>query len=281
LIYVDLEGVTEMLPSDWIGRAQSITDQLKRETDVHQRAKIISDNSSMWRELKGVLSSFTNEKCWYCETREIRSDNAVDHFRPKGSVASESHFGYWWLAFDYKNFRFSCTFCNSRRVDVQGGTAGGKQDSFPLLPGSSRMQCPDDDTDLEYPALLDPCCIADINILWFDDNGGISVNPSLAGLPAGADRVAVSVELYHLDHARLAADRRRIYLKIGRLLRAADLTYRRWKGGEYSAKASYEALLLEIRSLALRDAEHSATARCALLGFRVSSGAAEAVLRFL
>ncbi|MEU1685325.1 hypothetical protein [Micromonospora sp. NPDC005707] len=235
----------------------------------------------MWRELKTLISSINSNKCWYCESRDMRSDNAVDHFRPKGRVARERHEGYWWLAFDPRNYRFSCTFCNSRRVDEEGGTSGGKQDAFPLADGSKRAVAPDDTLEGEFPVLLDPCCMPDTDLLWFDETGQVVPNPSTARGPSQALRVKTSIQLYHLDHVKLVESRRRVYLQVYRLIRAADRTYRRWMSGDEGAKDVYQDLLVQIRSQAVREAEHSATARCALLGYRVSSGAADAVLRFL
>ncbi len=35
----------------------------------------------------------------------------------RGSVLENSeNEGYWWLAFDWKNYRYFCTWCNQRRI---------------------------------------------------------------------------------------------------------------------------------------------------------------------
>lgn len=281
MIFVDIDAFVELVPPDWTTRAKALTTQLRSAAGAEQRKRIIADNGDMWRELKTVISSVSANKCWYCESRDVRSDNAVDHFRPKGRVAGESHNGYWWLAFEARNYRFSCTFCNSRRIDLEGGTDGGKQDSFPLAAGSKRASDVDDSLEDELPLLLDPCCMPDTDLLWFDETGQAGPNPATAFSASHLERVNTSIRLYHLDHVKLVESRRRVYLNIQRLIRAADATYRKWAGGDESARAIYQDLLAQIRSHAVREAEHSATARCALLGYRVNSGAAEAVLRFL
>src|SRR5690242_2141799 len=68
----------------------------------------IAKHAAIWAELRDQMSPLSSGKCWYCESRENRSDVAVDHFRPKGEVEEcPTHPGYWWLAFDPSNYRFA------------------------------------------------------------------------------------------------------------------------------------------------------------------------------
>ena len=82
------------------------------------------------------------------------SDKNIDHFRPKGGVEEDpNHEGYWWLAFNWRNFRFACQWCNQRRNDRVNNTSGGKGEHFPLAAGSFRAQretdnCEDEDVEL-------------------------------------------------------------------------------------------------------------------------------------
>ena len=125
--YIDKDELA--LPEGWLARAAAASAAVDAGADPN-------DHADVWRELKDALAAlFPNKKCWYCESPVDRADNAVDHFRPKGRVsdAVNPHTGYRWLAFDRSNFRYACTFCNSRRKDVVNGTAGGKADRFPLL----------------------------------------------------------------------------------------------------------------------------------------------------
>ena len=222
--------------------------------------------------------------CWYCETKDSRSDNAVDHFRPKGRVAGEStHTGYWWPAFDWNNLRFSCTYCNGRRRDIEHGTAGGKQDEFPLAEGSKRAESYSDRLDDEVPLLLDPCWLSDVDLLWFDDSGQVQPNPSsVFENSLRALRVKASREIYHLDHVRLIRERKRVYRAVHRLMRRVDFAWKEWQRVQDEAtQRNYEELLLQVRQFVVRESQHSAAARCALLGYRSDSGAISAVLRFL
>ena len=89
------------LPDGWVIRAQAAI-----QADVGQ----MQNHASVWQECKEPLKSLSNDKCFYCETIQERSDDAVDHFRPKSL--------YPWSAFKISNYRFSCTYCNSRRRDI-------------------------------------------------------------------------------------------------------------------------------------------------------------------
>src|SRR5262245_27764752 len=141
------------------------------------RSKEIGKHQKVWTSLKEVLRDLSHGKCWYCESVDPRSDNAVDHYRPKGNVKDSDppHDGYWWLAFDRDNYRFSCTYCNSIRNSDK--TSGGKQDYFPLWEESKRARSADDDLDDELPLLLDPTNPADVGLIAFAEDG--SVGPAV------------------------------------------------------------------------------------------------------
>lgn len=188
--YVDLRKLKQ--PDGWNDRATTATQAVANGEDPN-------DYASVWRELKNGLADLLHDKCWYCESVVDRSDNAVDHFRPKNRVsdAANPHAGYRWLAFDISNFRYACTYCNSRRKDVEGGTAGGKADRFPLLNEAQRVYNAGP-TRQERPTLLDPCNPTDWQLLGCRQENG---KPCAATLePVAKQRAEVSIEVYHLDY---------------------------------------------------------------------------------
>src|SRR4051812_48374124 len=129
--YVDAQAVGQNLPDGWAARAKQAEEAVEAAQPA-VRSAAVNARSAIWRDLKDTLKQVSHNKCWYCESIDIRSDNAVDHFRPKAAVAdSPAHEGYWWLAFKWENYRFCCTYCNSRRLDDRGNV-GGKADRFPL-----------------------------------------------------------------------------------------------------------------------------------------------------
>jgi hypothetical protein len=61
--------------------------------------------SSAWKPAKGTLKKDTGNKCAYCEaSTAVVAHGDVEHFRPKSI--------YWWLAFAFDNYLFSCQICN-------------------------------------------------------------------------------------------------------------------------------------------------------------------------
>ena len=168
--YIDISKLRASITAEWAATAAALTGELSRAADKDERKNILNRPASAdaWRDLKVYLEQISSNKCWYCESRQIRSDNAVDHFRPKGRVFEcDDHPGYWWLAFNWENYRFSCTFCNSRRTDVITDATGGKHDHFPLAREDQRVYSDKEDIRRELPMLLDPVNPADYGLIWF------------------------------------------------------------------------------------------------------------------
>lgn len=189
--YIDIEEL--VLPDGWLDKAAAAAAAVNAGADPE-------DYSKVWRELKDALADlFPDKKCWYCESTVDRADNAVDHFRPKGRVsdAAHPHSGYRWLSFEPKNYRYACTFCNSRRKDVLNGTAGGKADRFPLIKENDRLYSPGP-LNKEKPILLDPCNFDDCELLGCKQENGKPCTTS--NEPVAKKRAEESISIYHLDY---------------------------------------------------------------------------------
>ncbi|MEP9357110.1 hypothetical protein ABLE93_26775 [Xanthobacter sp. KR7-65] len=193
--WIDQERIE--LPEGWLDKAAAAA------KEMDEKGLKPDDFSDVWRCLKDRFALLSDKRCWICEAPSARSDNAIDHFRPKNRVseATKEPSGYRWLAFDYKNFRYICTFCNSRRCDVVGGTAGGKADHFPLRDEGKRAYQAVDDLDHEEPMLLDPCDHSDWKLLGCSLESGHPVPAT--NDPQEQERVAVSIDLYHLQQDAL------------------------------------------------------------------------------
>lgn len=230
-----------------------------------------------------MLGELSAAKCWYCEQREIRSDNPVDHFRPKGAVAeAASHEGYWWLSFVWDNYRYSCTFCNSKRVDQATGISGGKADHFPLVSESQRAHTPVDDLDAELPLLLDPTNATDPTFLFFDDQGKAVPHPRTSGAGTVAEaRAKRSIELYNLNHTGIEEQRRRLNSQLRRWFAAAARNITLNDAGDAVAQANYRDAFTSLVERMSPRSELSATTRSFLLGRRGDGPHAEAVLERL
>ena len=59
----------------------------------------------VWSKAKAQLRLESSNKCAYCEADTAAvAHGDVEHFRPKSE--------YWWLAYCYDNYTFSCQICN-------------------------------------------------------------------------------------------------------------------------------------------------------------------------
>lgn len=98
--------------------------------------------------IKDVLFEIHAGKCCYCERKRTRKrEMDVEHYRPKAKVEKETgHKGYWWLAYNWKNYLWSCKSCNQ----------GYKKNQFPLLPTGVRAKKEGDNLELENPCLINP-----------------------------------------------------------------------------------------------------------------------------
>ncbi len=269
--YINPKDVEANLPDGWEDKAQNAHEEVKGLCGK-ERAKAINDKSDVWKELKDVLKNASDGKCWYCESRQERSDNAVDHYRPKNRVAKcPDHEGYWWLAFEWSNYRYSCTFCNSRRVDKSHGTEGGKHDHFPLWDENKRALTENDDANAEQPLLLDPMCPADPLLLWFDEEGQAVPRMRADSHPFLHERAAVSVELYHLNQVD-AVERRKILAKrIKGLVKNADYYFTKYDQVDEVGKKGFSETLEELYNAMDDTTPYSAAARATLMGLRGES----------
>ena len=62
-------------------------------------------NTAWWKAAKEQLKAEAHYKCAYCEADvAVVAHGDVEHFRPKSE--------YWWLAYCYDNYLYSCQLCN-------------------------------------------------------------------------------------------------------------------------------------------------------------------------
>jgi uncharacterized protein (TIGR02646 family) len=275
--WVDIDKLAQFHPDlpGWQARADKALNDLRQEIDHAEqkarstgedisaaRRKAISEGLSkdsrqdIWRELAPYLKKLRNSKCWYSESSNPGSDKDVDHFRPKRRVAEDpEHEGYWWLAFSWINYRYSCQWCNQRRVDVANETDGGKWDHFPVS-GLFRARQEVDDLDREEVDLLDPIDPEDWKLLTFLPNG--------QPIPAQSDgtkeykRAKISIQVYHLHCQELVRDRKNIATKIRLLIENMEILYS--KITDLTMKTLYKKCQKDLFRLIDRDSEYSAAA---------------------
>ncbi len=173
----------------WVRYASRKLAALSALTTHTERKDFLQRNNS-WSDFKPILIRYFGEKCWYSECDLTGSFGDVDHFRPKLRSTDEKDNvilgeGYWWLAYDYLNYRLSCEKCNR----LFGG--GGKNDCFPLKPRTLPAAPLHKD---DIPLLLDPCNPLDVKLIDCDESGEII---SLTSDTYEKTRVAISKRVYN------------------------------------------------------------------------------------
>ncbi len=221
----------------------------------------IGKNSHIWRGCKTILKAASNNKCYYCEIKEDRSDGDVDHYRPKSK--------YKWAAFRFDNFRFACTFCNRRRTDPATGEVGGKGAGFPLLEECKRASCLEQACE-EIPILLDPCNAADPGAIDFLTDGTPQPR-SVEENDLQRQRAIVSIEAYHLHHSGLIEARRRYAIEIQEKVGEAERALLRLQRRDFTAKEPFENACRDLKRRISPASELSAFSRRVLQSYKTKS----------
>jgi uncharacterized protein (TIGR02646 family) len=267
--HIDIDLLEPEIPAEWKKKALQAYHEVKNALPGKERSDKMDDYSYLWRELKQQLKKLSQDKCWYCESAGHRIIGDVDHFRPKnklkkyGDQPNLFHLGYWWLVFDWKNYRYSCELCNRRNRDHLSGEVGGKGSFFPLLDETKRIfdECKPYEILQEMPLLLDPTVPTDPLLLTFNTDG--------SALPASKDkderrRAEASIRLYHLNQVDLRERRKHeicrvIYEKV----LDADLFYWQYDqdNSNIAAKQGLYKVIKELKRMIHERAEYSSTAR--------------------
>ena len=240
----------------WVAKANTLLAQLKSAPDAVTRAELIEGNSKFWGKLKDWLLSLSHKKCWFSEAKDCFSHWHVEHFRPKKSVKDEDgtvHEGYWWLAFDWTNFRIIGSVGNPTK-----GTF------FPLRPGCKRAE-PLGDLRYEDPMLLDPTDPADPNLLSFNILGDAVVAPHVKNAWE-QKRVEYSISLCSLGFAPLVDKRRTVWHECWNRIEKYRDELARYQADQTNdiARQEYKNAAEEVRKMLEPNKELSAVARACL-----------------
>ncbi|WP_270503889.1 hypothetical protein [Kluyvera ascorbata] len=183
--------------------------KLNAAGQIKERNELIDKQSGHWGKLKPWLLALSGGKCWFTEARDIASHLDVEHFRPKKAtrnVKGPERDGYWWLAFDYMNFRIAGTVPNRK-----------KGAWFPLRYGSPcssyAHRCEGD----EIPHFIDPTNAYDVTLLAFDEEGKAVPAPGISRwdnirVRRTVDRLKLS------EHQALSEERRKVWQKTTKLI---------------------------------------------------------------
>ena len=246
----------------WLTRAKNALDLLKTAQNSEDRKAMIDAHSSVWSDLKQWLLSLSDGKCWFSEAEDIFSYLHVEHYRPKKTAKDEDgtqHDGYWWLTFDWQNFRI----CGS-----VGNTSKGT--FFPLRPGCARIQNVSGDLRLEDPKLLDPTDDSDPNLLSFDQEGKAKVAPGVIGW--NKERVDYSIKRLKLDFPPLEEKRKVIWSECFNRIKKYEEELSKWEDtGSPIARQMSKEHAKAIRKMIQPGQELSSVARACILSTGNSS----------
>ena len=240
----------------WLAKANDLLQKLKDAPDKAARDAIIDQKSAVWGELKDWLLKLSHDKCWFSEAKDVYNHWHVEHFRPKKSAkdldGTECE-GYWWLAFDWKNFRICGSVGNSKK-----GTF------FPLREGCHRIGV-DGDTRLEDVMLLDPADEDDPSLLFFNPEGQAIVAPFVKD-EWEKQRVEYSIERLKLGFDPLVRKRKTLWNecnnKINKYLEDLNLYHK--DKTNLVAKNSYKEAAKALRKMICADEEFSAVAEACI-----------------
>lgn len=269
MIWIDLE---HKLPTDadipgwvpwtkaewdaWLAESTRLVNELAELTAdgrIKERGELIDAHSAQWTKLKPWLLALSAGKCWFSEARELYSHYDVEHFRPKkeakaldGTVRD----GYWWLSFNYMNFRVCGNVGNRKK----GGW-------FPLRAGSLCSTYGQRCEESETAYLLDPVDIEDVKLLVFDEEGKVTAKPGASEWER--HRVSETIGRLKLnEHATLAEERRKIWTKVSSLIaRYQQAMAGCQTGGNEVLKEKARNAAKQVYEMTRRTAELSAVAR--------------------
>ena len=253
MIHIDISN--KQPPTDWLQKAGQVTAELKTATDIEKR-EIIEKNSNLWIDprIKDWLQSLSHNKCWYSEAIEKVSPYHVDHFRPKNrSKHLDGTDGewYWWLAFEWRNYRISGARCNQK-----------KSNFFPLKKGSHSCN-PDSDVNDEIFYLLDPTDLDDPLLLTFDESG--KPHPTAEKNTWEYERAAETIKLLHLDFPLLIDARKILWTKCRILIKEVKNVLDDTTLSIKEKKGKSKNTLKKLKCLSSSKSELSATACACLL----------------
>jgi uncharacterized protein (TIGR02646 family) len=190
------------------------------------RDKSFGFNVYKHESVRQTLERLFHGKCAYCESEYAPVHPCeIEHWRPKHEVVDGrgriKRPAYYWLAADWENLFPSCIDCNRRRYyQITSGDGSstrllGKQNIFPLAPGSRRARKPGQHKK-EKPALLNPCRDRPEKYLEFPSDPGLAgqVRPRCDRRGRPLYRAVTSIEVYGLCRPALVFARKKRFLEV-------------------------------------------------------------------
>ena len=252
MIHIDRDGFT---PGEaWIQKAYRLTEQLLAATSTEEIHSIIDANAHVWRELKQPLLELEKYrgKCWYSESKNDYAYMHVDHFRPKKAaigIDKIDHGGYWWLAFDWRNYRICGPVGNVN-----------KRDKFAVYRNNANS--PEDNIEDELIYFLDPTEEQDVLKITFNSNGEIM---AIHNSGFHLKQARYTIDCLKLNSKQLKETRKEIWIKCDTLIRETQvLTQEDNQNPSPFKRGQIKEKIKTIKELVISTAEFSAAAKACL-----------------
>lgn len=250
MIYIDRGNFVP--EQSWLIRAGAVTQQLLNEPDTSMRNTIIDQNENLWTELKDFLLSISKEKCWYSEAKDVYNHLHVDHFRPKKIALGKDkkdHGGYWWLAFNWLNYR------------VCGGAGNvRKKDKFAVY--SNKANQPTASIEDENIYFLDPTEEEDVLKITFNSSGEIT---PITKKGWDFKRADYTIESLNLNFKKLKEARKALWVKCFTLIKETqELMTQNNETPSANRRGQIKEKIKRLKELVQENAPFSATAKSCL-----------------
>lgn len=240
----------------WLAKSQAHYEhisKLDKKGKIKKRNKYIDSKSAHWGKLKPWLRALSFGKCWFSEAKDLFAHYDVEHFRPKKLVLEldgKKRDGYWWLAFDYTNYRL-CGNVGNRK----------KGNWFPIQRGSLISTNDHRCEESESIYLLDPTDHEDISLIAFNDEGNAISAPGISEWQE--KRVEETIERLKLnEHEALTEGRRRIWQQVSKEIEQyLDAKSKSVKGNNPGAQQRIKNHLSNIHRMTRDSEELSSTAK--------------------
>jgi len=250
MIFIDRAGKAPK--QDWIDRADAVTQELLNAITIVEKYNIIDANENLWGELKDFLLEISNDKCWYSESKDSYNHLHVDHFRPKKiaiGLDKVDYGGYWWLAFQWQNYR------------VCGGVGNvRKKEKFAVK--SNKANTPNCNLEDETIYFLDPTEEEDTLKLTFDSSGAIT---PLVTKGWDYERADYTIRNLNLNFKKLKEARKTLWTKCSSLVvEIQDLMNQNNVNPSPYRKGQIKEKLKKLKELVDKTSPFSATAKACL-----------------
>ncbi|RQM51991.1 DUF2813 domain-containing protein [Burkholderia vietnamiensis] len=220
-----IEPPSLLMSEQVLEEKKKILDYLRRDRrDRLQRRDGLNDDIFFNHEFRRDLWHVFSGKCAFCESK-ADEDGQVLHLRPlrfAGGGANSDKDYYLWLAFEWRNIFYACSFCLK-----------SKGSKFPVSGNRAiYLASFDDVVQQEQSLLLDPATDDPAKHLRFLYDGNI--------LPA-TERGEETAEVFQLNREDLVYDRQGLVRRVFEFLKSDDPNY----------------ALISLESLLFNDAAHA------------------------